>query len=177
MPNSLFLTCRNALLVTVVFGALQVACAGAVPISSVKPSSRSSIGGDPGSCRTPPVPGPVTDGFRPPPQPWAAGNRGLEYASTPGTPVRAAATGTVAFAGPVGGRLVVSIDHPDGRRSTYSPVDALLVAAGQHVRRGQALGRTVGQLHFGVRQAHTYLDPTEWLARPCRAVLVPLTSS
>src|SRR4051812_10589266 len=36
----------------------------------------------------PPVVAAVADPFRPPPQPWLAGNRGIEYATVPGTVVR-----------------------------------------------------------------------------------------
>ena len=41
----------------------------------------------------PPVEAPVADPFRPPTTPYGPGNRGLEYATAPGTPVRAAADG------------------------------------------------------------------------------------
>lgn len=172
-------TRRRALLIALLCTP-PLACAPAAPPPAIPSAVRAAVSPDTSTraaCRTAPVPGPVTDGFRPPPRPWAAGNRGLEYASTPGTPVRAAASGTVAFAGPVGGRLAVSIDHADGRRSTYSPLGSLLVVAGQRVQRAQPVGRSVERLHFGVRQGHRYLDPVRWLARPCRAVLVPLSGS
>ena len=45
-----------------------------------------------------PVDAPVTDPFRPPPEPWSPGNRGIEYATVPGTPVRAIGPGAVVFA-------------------------------------------------------------------------------
>src|SRR4051794_12599798 len=48
-----------------------------------------------------PVDARVIDPFRPPSNPYAAGNRGIDYGVTPGTPVRAAATGVVVFAGQV----------------------------------------------------------------------------
>lgn len=35
----------------------------------------------------PPVDAPVVDAFRPPPENWNAGNRGIEYAARPGTSV------------------------------------------------------------------------------------------
>src|SRR5205085_1070721 len=62
----------------------------------------------------PPVDASVVDPFRPPPQPWAAGNRGLDYATRPGQEVRAAADGEVVFAGAVADSLHVVLLHPDG---------------------------------------------------------------
>ncbi|MBU3704418.1 MAG: M23 family peptidase, partial [Ilumatobacteraceae bacterium] len=50
-----------------------------------------------------PVEGRVVDWFRPPGCTWCSGNRGLEIATTPGEAVVAPVTGTVEFAGPVGG--------------------------------------------------------------------------
>jgi murein DD-endopeptidase MepM/ murein hydrolase activator NlpD len=49
----------------------------------------------------PPVDAPIVDAFRPADPDWTAGNRGLEYATSPGTAVSAAAAGEVVFAGPV----------------------------------------------------------------------------
>jgi murein DD-endopeptidase MepM/ murein hydrolase activator NlpD len=51
----------------------------------------------------PPVDGPITDHFRAPAARWAAGNRGIDYETTPGEAVLASADGTVEFAGQVGG--------------------------------------------------------------------------
>src|SRR4051812_34972384 len=67
----------------------------------------------------PPVDAPVVDPFRPPPQPWAAGNRGVDFGTTAGQPVTAAADGEVVFAGNVGGSLHVVILHADGIRTSY----------------------------------------------------------
>lgn len=128
------------------------------------------------ACRSAPVDGRVLDAFRPPAHPWLAGNRGIEYAATPGTPVRAVADGRVSFAGPVGGRLVVSIVHADGLRSTYSPLGRLSVHKGVLVARGDVVGEAAGQLHLGVLRGSDYVDPSAWLAKGCRAVLVPLQS-
>src|SRR5690349_8021915 len=45
----------------------------------------------------------VERGFEPPPEPWAAGHRGVDLGAAPGTEVVAAATGRVSFAGTVAG--------------------------------------------------------------------------
>jgi murein DD-endopeptidase MepM/ murein hydrolase activator NlpD len=104
-------------------------------------------------------------------------HRGLEYATRPGDPVAAASAGTVAFAGLVAGARWVSVDHPDGLRTTYGPLASLAVRRGEPVDAGSRLGSTAGALHVGVRRGATYLDPGDLFHRPVRLVprLVPLT--
>ncbi len=113
----------------------------------------------------------VTRPFEPPPQPWAAGHRGVDLAGEPGETVFAAGAGTVAFAGSVAGVGVVSIDHAGGLRTTYQPVVAL-VAAGQSVVAGQPIGTLLAGhdgcpvaacLHWGLRHGEVYLDPMSLL--------------
>lgn len=113
----------------------------------------------------PPVDAPVVDRFRPPTRPGQAGNVGIDYATEPGTPVRAAAAGTVAFAGQVGGRLHVVVLHPDGIRTTYAFLASVSVTRGQAVAAGAVVGTTGSSLHFGARAAgDAYLDPLVLLA-------------
>jgi murein DD-endopeptidase MepM/ murein hydrolase activator NlpD len=116
------------------------------------------VGGEAVEYR-PPVDAPVTDPFRPPPQPWLPGNRGVEYATVPGTPVRAAGRGEVTFAGAVGGDLHVTVTHPDGVRTSYSFLAEVSVVAGQHVERGHVVGTAGSRLHVGARRGDTYIDP------------------
>ncbi|MGX7670665.1 murein hydrolase activator EnvC family protein [Plantactinospora sp. DSM 117369] len=107
--------------------------------------------------------------FDPPPQPWAAGHRGVDLAAPPGATVRAAGSGVVFFAGMVAGRPLVSVAHPNGLRTTYEPVRSGL-AAGDAVRAGDPLGvllpghpgcAAAGSacLHWGLRRGDDYLDP------------------
>jgi murein DD-endopeptidase MepM/ murein hydrolase activator NlpD len=118
-----------------------------------------------------PVVGPVTRGFDPPASPFGSGHRGIDIAAPVGTPVRAAAAGTVTFAGPVGGRLFVTVDHGAGLESTYSFLDSIAIRRGDLVSQGQAIARSgtghsgdiVPGLHFGVKLADTYVDPLEYL--------------
>jgi murein DD-endopeptidase MepM/ murein hydrolase activator NlpD len=116
-----------------------------------------------------PLPGPlhVLRRFEPPPTPYSAGHRGVDLEADAGPVVLAAGSGVVSFAGPVAGRGVVVIAHPDGIRTEYEPVAALVVA-GQAVVRGQPIGRLSGRhdhwrpgrcLHWGARRGDTYLDP------------------
>ena len=120
----------------------------------------------------PPVIGTVIDRFRRPTTPYGPGNRGLEYVVAPGAAVRAVGNGIVAFAGPVGGVLVVSVDHPGGLRSSYLGLRAIGVAVGDALRRGQVIGTSTARLHLGVRSGDRYLDPERLFARS-RAVLRP----
>jgi murein DD-endopeptidase MepM/ murein hydrolase activator NlpD len=125
-------------------------------------------------------PPPVTRAFEPPAGPFGAGHRGVDLAAAPGASVLAAADGVVAFAGMVAGRPVVSVQHPDGLRTTYEPVQPT-VAAGQPVARGAPVGVLVAGhagcpveacLHWGARTGATYLDPLG-LLRPPRVRLLP----
>jgi murein DD-endopeptidase MepM/ murein hydrolase activator NlpD len=81
--------------------------------------------------------------------------------------VLAAGPGVVAFAGSVAGVGVVSIDHPDGLRTTYQPVRPA-VAVGVAVAAGDPIGvLSAGHagcpvdacLHWGLRHGAEYLDP------------------
>jgi len=118
--------------------------------------------------------GTIIDRFRPPPGPYAAGNRGLEYATLPLATVRAAADGTVVFAGQVGGTLHVTVRHRDGLRTSYSFLALVDVVAGQQVRAGERLGLASHRLHFGVRDpGGTYLDPELLFGATFRVHLVP----
>lgn len=116
----------------------------------------------------------VVRAFEPLPHPYAAGHRGVDLAGPPGSPVLAAGDGVVVFAGMVAGRPVVSIDHPDGLRTTYEPVDPS-VGAGQRIGRGSPVGAlraghagcpVEACLHWGLRRGETYLDPLSLLAPP-----------
>lgn len=107
----------------------------------------------------PPVDGPLIDRFRPPASRFGPGNRGVDYATAPGTPVRAAGPGQVTFAGPVGGALHVVVLHPDGLRTSYSFLGSVAVRRGQLVDTGEVVGRTGPSLHFGARAGDGYIDP------------------
>jgi hypothetical protein len=133
--------------------AVLVALAPALPVPDAAADQPAAV------RYTPPVDAPIVDPFRPPPQPWAAGNRGVEYATDPGTAALAAADGEVVFAGPVGGELHVVVLHADGLRTSYSFLASIAVHRGDRVRRGQPVGTTGASFHFGVRAGDAYLDP------------------
>ena len=118
-----------------------------------------------------PVVGPVIRGFDPPDTPFGSGHRGIDIAAAADTPVVAAEAGVVTFAGPVGGRLFVTIDHGGGLESTYSFLASLAVRRGAVVTAGQVIatsgtghaGAAVPHLHFGVKLADVYVDPLGYL--------------
>ncbi len=110
--------------------------------------------------------------FAPPTSRYGAGHRGVDLASAPGAAVLSAGPGTVVFAGELAGRGVVSVQHGDGLRTTYEPVDAPLVRRGDRVLPGEPLGLLspghpgcagAACLHWGLRRgtgaAAVYLDP------------------
>jgi murein DD-endopeptidase MepM/ murein hydrolase activator NlpD len=155
-----------------------LACAAA--LATVAISSPVGAAGDSGARPqaragdyAPPVRGPVIDPFRAPLGPYGPGNRGLEYATEPGAPALAIGGGTVSFAGQVAGRLVVTVEHPDGLRSSLVGLATVSVTRGQAVERGQPLGRTGSRLHLGVRRGEQYLDPATLFDRQGPARLVP----
>jgi hypothetical protein len=128
----------------------------------------------PGPAYRPPVDGPVVEPFSPPATPYGPGNRGVDYAPAPGTPVRAAAAGRVVFAGPVAGSRHVTLLHPDGLRTSYSFLATVDVVLGAEVAAGAPVGTSGAELHFGVRSGDTYVDPLSVLASDLdRVHLVP----
>ena len=74
------------------------------------------------------------------------GHYAIDIAADYGSTVRAAAAGTVIFAGwkSNGGGYQVWIAHGSGLYTTYNHMSAITVGAGQHVDRGSHVGR-VGQ--------------------------------
>ena len=121
-----------------------------------------------------PVDAPVRDPFRPPDGPYGAGNRGIQYDTAPGTPVRAAADGEVTFAGLVAGSRHVTVLHGDGLRTSYSFLAEIRVVVGQRVAQGEVVGTTVDDLHLGARDGDAYLDPASLFGSgPPRVHLVP----
>jgi murein DD-endopeptidase MepM/ murein hydrolase activator NlpD len=119
---------------------------------------------------TPPLGWPlmVLRAFEAPAGPYGPGHRGVDLRARPGDAVRAPAPGVVAFAGPVGGRGVLVIDH-GSLRTTLEPVRTL-VAAGTPVRAGEIVATLVDApgpdpacaancLYWGERRGDDYIDP------------------
>ena len=129
-----------------------------------------------------PVAGPIVRGYDPPDSPYGAGHRGIDIAAPVGSVVIAPDDGVVTFAGPVGGRLFLTIDHGGGLSTTSSWLTSLLVRKGATVTRGQPVATTgwghadltVSHLHFGVRLDGEYVDPFAYLDAPAIANVIRL---
>jgi murein DD-endopeptidase MepM/ murein hydrolase activator NlpD len=129
-----------------------------------------------------PVDGPVVKGYEPPERPFGPRHLGLDFAAAPGSPVRAAGDGIVAFAGQVGGARSVAVEHPGARRTTYAYLRRVLVRPGAGVRRGDILGVSGAAgpghrpdvVHFGYRVAGEPHDPAPLFRAAPRISLAPL---
>lgn len=115
-----------------------------------------------------PLSGPVTSEFGPR---WGTLHTGLDIAAPPGTPVVAARSGRVVFAGWDGGYgLCLILDHGDGTRTRYAHASAILRSVGEWVEQGQPVIRvgTTGfstgpHLHFEIIVNGTPVDPRPYL--------------
>ena len=78
--------------------------------------------------------------FEKPTQRWSAGHRGVDLAVPENDRrVYAPAPGKVVFSGTVVNRKVLVLAHPDGRRSTFEPMDEAL-PVGTTVAAGEVIG-------------------------------------
>jgi murein DD-endopeptidase MepM/ murein hydrolase activator NlpD len=95
-------------------------------------------------------------------------NEGIDIAAAAGTPVVAAADGSVAAITKDTDQVpIVVIRHADNILTVYAGLDAVKVKKGDKVKRGQAIA-AVGAgdpafLHFEVRRGVDSLDPTTFL--------------
>ena len=138
--------------------------------------------------------------FEKPTQRWSAGHRGVDLAVPENNRrVYAPAPGTVVFSGTVVNRKVLVIAHPDGRRSTFEPMDEAL-PVGTTVAVGDVIGTVAGAaggnsersyrrcstpcLYWGVRQggvrgdgsgkAAEYINPMSLLGSKKPSILLPV---
>jgi murein DD-endopeptidase MepM/ murein hydrolase activator NlpD len=115
-----------------------------------------------------PVNGTVVSGFG---MRWGRLHEGIDITASTGTPIWAAAAGTVIHAGWLGGygNLVV-VDHGDGLATAYAHASSILVSVGQSVAQGETIalvgstGDSSGpHLHFEVRVNGVAVDPLFYL--------------
>ena len=95
-------------------------------------------------------------------------NDGIDIAASAGTPVKAAATGTVAAITKDTEQVpILVLRHPDGLMTVYANIDKISVAKGDTVKRGQTIAQIRsggdGYLHFEVRQGFDSVDPVPYL--------------
>lgn len=138
--------------------------------------------------------------FEKPAQRWSAGHRGVDLAVPEhDRRVYAPAPGKVVFSGTVVNRKVLVLAHPDGRRSTFEPMDEALTV-GTTVAAGEVIGTvavTAGGnserpyrrcstacLYWGVRQGGArgdgsgkdaeYINPMSLLRSKEPSILLPV---
>jgi len=115
-----------------------------------------------------PVSGPITSpfGWR-----WGRMHEGVDIGASTGTPIHAAAAGTVVYSGWMDGygNLVV-IDHGNGLATAYGHQSAIAAGMGAIVSQGETIGYvgctghcTGPHLHFEVRINGTPVDPLRYL--------------
>jgi len=107
---------------------------------------------------------------------------GVDLEADYGTPVRASAAGTVVANGYDGGYgIKIDIDHGNGYHTWYAHLEAVDVAVGTHVYKGQQIGHagatgfaTGPHLHYQVMYNGSPVDPTPFLSGVPPSVLASL---
>ena len=154
------LKAQSAALAARIAAAQRAAAAAAASTSSAPPPSGGALGW--------PVAGPVTSGFG---SRWGRMHEGIDIGVAEGTPVHAAAAGTVIYAGWMSGYgNIVVIDHGDGLSTAYAHNSQLIVGQGATVGKGfvVALSGSTGHstgphVHFEVRLNGSPVDPLGYL--------------
>lgn len=100
-------------------------------------------------------------------------NDGINIEVKPGTSVKAAENGVVAYSGNElqGFGNLLLVKHADGWMTAYAHNDSLLVKRGDEVKRGQVISKAgssgnvqSSQLHFELRRGTKAVDPLKYLA-------------
>jgi murein DD-endopeptidase MepM/ murein hydrolase activator NlpD len=98
---------------------------------------------------------------------WS-GHLGIDIGAAEGSPLYAADSGLVVYAGSIGGGygLMIMIDHGNGYHTLYAHNSQILAKCGQSVSKGQVIGytgntgnSTGAHLHFEVRYNGGYINP------------------
>jgi murein DD-endopeptidase MepM/ murein hydrolase activator NlpD len=143
--------------------------------AELRPGGSAGLSSGGGSGRVQwPLQGPLNSGFGYRQDPFGQGTRlhtGLDIGADTGTPIHAAASGTVNSAGWNGGYgNCVIIDHGDGLATLYGHQSRIAVSAGQMVNQGDVIGyvgstgnSTGPHLHFEVRVNGEPENPLNYL--------------
>ncbi len=115
-----------------------------------------------------PVSGPLTSGFG---SRWGRLHAGIDIAPPAGTPIHAAAAGTVVIAGWQGGYgNMVCVQHTASLTTCYAHQPGISVSVGKQVAGGEVIGAvgTTGNstgphLHFETRVNGSPVDPMQYL--------------
>jgi len=112
--------------------------------------------------------------------PYTSYHTGIDFRAPTGTPVAAAAGGTVVLAEPLAihGNMVV-VDHGWGVLTGYAHLSSIDVTVGQRVSSGDLLGKvgntgqsTGSHLHWEVWAGGTSVNGLQWLDMPSLEVLL-----
>jgi len=95
-------------------------------------------------------------------------NDGIDISATPGTPVLAAKSGTVAAITENADQVpILVIKHSGNLLTVYANIEGILVAKGDRVKRGQAIAQIRAKpsayVHFEVRKGFESVDPLPYL--------------
>ena len=95
-------------------------------------------------------------------------NEGIAIAAAPGTPVKAADSGTVAaITQDADGIPIIVVRHANNLLTVYANVDKITVKKGDKVKRGQKLAQLRDEknsyVHFEVRNGFDSVDPMPYL--------------
>ncbi|MEO6714169.1 MAG: M23 family metallopeptidase [Mycobacteriales bacterium] len=104
---------------------------------------------------------------------WGRMHKGIDLASSTGTPIYAASDGVVTFAGAAGGYgRLVTIRHAGGYTTAYGHMSKIKVSTGERVKAGEIIalvgsaGHSTGpHLHFEVRTGGGTINPVPFLAK------------
>jgi murein DD-endopeptidase MepM/ murein hydrolase activator NlpD len=102
---------------------------------------------------------------------FSGGHTGLDIAARSGTPIRAADSGRVTFAGYNGGYgKFIIISHGNGLVTRYAHCSSIAVSSGTNVGKGQVIGAvgstghsTGPHLHFEVLSGGSFRNPLSYL--------------
>lgn len=103
---------------------------------------------------------------------WGTYHRGIDIAAPAGTPIYAAASGTVAYSGYNNGGFgkMIIIDHGNGYQTYYAHNSSLYVQVGQSVSKGQNIAgvgstgdSTGNHVHFEIRKNGTPINPYNYI--------------
>src|SRR5215211_908991 len=147
------------------------AAAAAAATAAAEPSGATTapagpVQGESSSGMIWPVNGPITSPFCEQ-RAWESCHPGIDIGVPAGTPIQAAASGTVSIAGPTSGYgNYACLDHGGGISTCYAHQSSISVSVGQGVSQGQVIG-AVGctglcfgdHLHFEVRVNGSVVDP------------------
>ena len=172
---------EDALTAIIAEAEARAAAAAAASAAAAAASSQASSGGNIPSGAAPnvqrpasasgliwPTSGPVTSGYG---MRWGAMHAGIDIAPPYGTPVYAANSGTVIFAGGQGGYgNLVLVDHGGGFVTAYAHLSGFATGSGASVGRGQLVGyigstgdSTGPHLHFETRVGGSAQNPMNFL--------------